>query len=116
MITAQDVADYLAVPVDSPTDAAWLGRVVGAVNEWVAGLPVVQDRPAPADPWPEAVTTGALMLAGHIYQGRNSPNGRPTLEGTFTPAYADPEISRLLELGPRWSRPRMLGIGTTVRT
>lgn len=111
MLTADDVAAYLGVPVDDPTDAAWLARTVAAVNEWVAGLPVVVDRPATqATDWPDSVTAGATMLAGHIYQGRNSPNGRPNLEGGFSPAYADPEISRLLELGPRWSRPRMGGL------
>jgi hypothetical protein len=114
-ITVGDVVEYLALPEPlDPADEAWIGDVVDAVNEWVAGLPIVVDQlvavppvePPEPVPWPARARTGAIMLAGHIYQSRNSPNGRPNLDGGLSPAYADPEVSRLLELR-RWARPGM---------
>ena len=107
MIDVDDLAAHLGhvTPLD-PADALWAGQVVDAVNAYVATLPVTVDRPVPADPWPATVTTGAVMLAAHLYQSRNAPYGRATLDlvGTTSAVYADPEIARLLQLR-RWSPP-----------
>lgn len=110
MISTDQVKDALGLDPAESTDDAWLATVVDAVNAWVAGLPVLADRPAPTDPWPASVTLGAVMLAVHQYQSRSAPYGRAILDsaGGFQVAYADPEIARLLALR-RWARPAVSG-------
>ncbi len=110
MLTVDHVKDALGIPPADAGDDAWLAAVVDAVNAWVAGLPILADRPAPTAPWPPSVTLGATMLAVHQYQSRSAPYGRATLDvaGGFQTAYADPEIARLLALR-RWAKPTVGG-------
>ena len=99
MLTSSDLTGSLGAAPADPSDTAWVDTVVAATNAWVGRLPVLLDRPAPADPWPPDVELGALMLAQHLYHSRSAPYGRATLEpGAFQAAYADPEIARLLQL------------------
>lgn len=110
MIDAGRVADHLGIDPADTTDAAWLADVADAVNAYVATLPAVADRPTPADPWPATITTGAIMLAAHLYHSRSAPYGRATItaDGASVTAYADPEIARLLQLR-RWAKPAVGG-------
>lgn len=76
-----------------------LSMIVQAVNDYVAGLPVVQHL-AEAEPWPGEVRLGAVMLAARLAKRRNSPNGieaATDLNVTYTARY-DSDISRLLRL------------------
>lgn len=93
-ITEEEVTAWTKEPA-SPN----LKLVVAAVNGYVSGLPVVQHLD-PADPWPQDVQLGALMLAGRLIKRRNSPNGieaATDLNVTYTARY-DSDISRLLKL------------------
>lgn len=116
-ITAEQLRAHLGITPDDTTDTEWLDQCVAAVNTWVAGLPVVVDRQPTPDPlieleWAPDVQAGAIMLAGHLYNSRNAPYGRATLDlaGGFSQAYADPEIARYLQLR-RWARPMVAGPG-----
>lgn len=109
MITVETLTDHLGLTIaPGSADARWSASVVDAVNDYVAALPVVVDRPDPAAPWPGTVTTGATLLAAHIYNARSAPYGRASLDiaGGFQTAYADPEIARLLQLR-RHAKPRV---------
>jgi hypothetical protein len=108
MITTADLRAFLGIDPADAADDAWLGQCVGAVNAWVARLPVVHGTAD--DSWPNDVTVGAIMLAAHEYHARNAPGGRAgyDIAGGFSQAYADPEIARLLRLR-RWARPMITG-------
>lgn len=110
MLTVDGVHLALGLDPADTSDHAWLTACVDAVNSYIPTLPVIADRTQSADPWPAAVTLGATMLAVHLYQSRGSPYGRAALDaaGAYGTAYADPEISRLLQLR-RWARPSVSG-------
>jgi hypothetical protein len=101
IITADDVATWLGLPT-SEIDAA-MGTVVGTVNEYVSGLPVVANA-ATGDPptvtVPADVKQGAVMLGARLWRRRNSPAGVEAITeagATYVARY-DPEISRLLQI------------------
>jgi hypothetical protein len=78
-----------------------------AATSYVNELPHV--TPANVDPapqWDDATRTGAVMLAGRLYQSRNAPLGAAGFDaaGGLVLARTDPEISRLLRIG-RFLRP-----------
>ena len=109
MITVEAVRAHLGIPPADTDDDDYLTQCVDAVSTWVSGLPVIVDRADPAAEWPADVDLGAVLLAAHLYHARSSPYGRATLAVVPSgPAYADPEIARLLGLR-RWARPRVGG-------
>ena len=110
MITVEQVRSHLGIAPDNTDDDEWLTMAVGAVNVEVAGYPLIADRDDPTADWPANATTGAVMLAAHLYHSRNASQGRATFDITqgFQSAYADPEINRLLRIR-RYGRPMMAG-------
>lgn len=83
------------------TDEAALVLAAEAVLAWVAGLPVVADRPDPAAPWPSSVRLACVMLTARTYRRKDTPAGVIGVgeDGgvSFVPRY-DPDVSRLLNL------------------
>lgn len=93
-ISQKDVTEWSKEP-DRPS----LTLIVEAVNEYVAGLPVVQHIEAGAK-WPAEVRLGAIMLAARLAKRRNSPNGieaATDMNVTYVARY-DSDISRMLQL------------------
>lgn len=110
MIDLEQLRDHLGTDPADTADDRWMADTVAAVNAWVAGLPVLVDRRDPDADWPPDVTTGAVLLAAHLYHSRSAPYGRATMDmsGGFSTAFADPEIARLLRLR-KWARPLIAG-------
>lgn len=93
-IIEADVTNWSKEP-SSPN----LVMIVAAVNEFVAGLRIVQHLEAGTQ-WPASVKLGAVMLAARLAKRRNSPNGieaATDMNVTYTARY-DSDISRLLGL------------------
>jgi hypothetical protein len=92
-MTGQDVLDSLGVPALSETDLAWADTCAASAAAYVNTLPSAQ-----ADPVPQDVALGALMLATALYHRRPAggvmPDGDPGAA-----AAVDSTTSRLLRLG-----------------
>lgn len=106
-ISPAQVADWLRLPESAADDDPTLAECVAATNAWAARIPYVADQmPADGDtgepaPWPEDVTTGAIMLAARLYRRRNTPGGieAGTDGGAVYVPRRDADVSTLLHLG-----------------
>jgi hypothetical protein len=96
-VTSAQIWAELGNPTE-PTgpDLTHLTLVTGAVNAYVAALPIVEN----VDEWPDDVTAGAVLLGARLYVRRNSPNGIVTFQemgATYVSRY-DSDIARLLRI------------------
>ncbi|AGW42457.1 hypothetical protein O159_25240 [Leifsonia xyli subsp. cynodontis DSM 46306] len=94
-VAAAQLSAWSKVPADDQN----MSLVVGAVNAYVGGLPVVAGVPEDTA-WPASVTLGALMLGARLLRRRNSPNGVEALTSdviSYTARY-DSDIARMLGL------------------
>jgi hypothetical protein len=97
--TLEQLKELLKIADDSQD--AELSRVLAAVNEYVAGLPVAQPNPTDPAPWPARTVQGAGMLAARLHRRKGSPAGVEAF-GELGAVYVqrnDPDIAWLLKLG-----------------
>lgn len=90
-----------ALKVSGSDQDSEIDRVVEAVNDYVAALPVATPNPVDPDPWPARVVQGAVMLATRLHRRRLSPAGVEAF-GSEGPVYVqrnDPDVALLLGLG-----------------
>ena len=108
-MTVEGVANYLGmrpVPDPSSPDGIHLQAAVDAANAMAPRLcPAIRALVPPA-PWPADAYQGMLMLAGRLWERRNSVAGVQafTEMGPSYVARYDPDIERLLGVGP-WLPP-----------
>lgn len=92
---------------DDLQDAS-LELAINSVNAWVARLPIVVDDMLNADPadWRADIVQGATLLAGRIFNRRNSPEGVAAFgdQGAIYVQRNDPDVALLLRLGA-YARP-----------
>jgi hypothetical protein len=98
--------------IGDDADDTFIEGVVGAVNDYVKGLPIAQvadTDPAPGD-WAALprVILGATMLAARLVRRRGTPDGVAAFsEGA--PVYVrrnDPDVAQMLSVGQA-AKPRV---------
>jgi hypothetical protein len=105
------------VPATEDLDADELerrDRIVGAVNEFLRGLPIAgkaqADTQEAADlaGWPDRIIEGGVMLIARLWRRKDTPGGVAVL-GDQGPVYVrrnDPDVALLLEIGEH-GKPRV---------
>lgn len=99
--TLQQLKQLLKISDSDTTQDDELERVLAAVNDYVAGLPVSQPNPTDPAPWPARTVQGAGMLASRLHRRKGSPAGVEAF-GELGAVYVqrnDPDIAWLLKLG-----------------
>lgn len=83
-----------------------LDNLVESVNAWVRDLPVAHKAKG-ATVWPANIVEGSTMLAGRLWQRRDTPGGVFAVTGGTVPIFVhrqDPDVALLLHLGD-YSKP-----------
>lgn len=95
------VIAWLGVKAGTP-DTVHAATVAPAVFEWVDSLPSIRRTAADPAVWTKGTELGAVMLAARLVRRRNSPNGIEafTADATAYVSREDPDVSRMLRLGP----------------
>lgn len=109
---AEAVAGRLSISFTAGSPPADVVAVVEAVNDWFIGHLGRKPDPTPDGsawlPWPLRWVEGCNMLAGRIYNRRNSPAGVATFgaEGAVYVSRNDPDVAMLLGIGS-YTRPQV---------
>lgn len=104
-----DVKAAIGIAPSDTSDDAALVRIIAAVNEYIATLPIASGVKAP-DAWGPRLTQAAVMLAQRLYRRAGSPSGVESFGPDGTAFYIqrnDPDIALLLDIGAY--RPPQIG-------
>ena len=97
-ITGDQILGSVGLPAADEVDQQWADQSALAASAFANRLPVVK-RLGTADPVPDDVVQGALMLGANLYRRRPAGLLTGSESDPMVSAAVDNTVSRLLQLG-----------------